>query len=301
MMKKIKSAHCFTLLEMLLAMALLSIIMFTLLSMMTQTQKAVSTGVSKMNASEDARLVLNMMEADLNCMDFVKAKQLNQDQSGTKQRGNCRILEVACAKDKGGKPMDEDLGKDGSREVVMRICTRRKDIVPKNEYYRITYLWGEPEVPADIGDSVKDSKSSNYDPAYLSDKCLIMRVEKWNEDYEPKNNNVYDDNGWVLHGDERVLLTNVADVSTCGYLCDDQDEMEGYYSQVVISLALVDDQTKQMGHHGPDDVEIGFNKNIESKIKKTLGDDAYEARLLRYTRSVFIDLSAAATTGSASN
>lgn len=60
----------FTILEMLVALGLLSVIMFSLLSMLDQSQKAMEKGVSQMDVMEEARTVLDQIENHVVCVDY---------------------------------------------------------------------------------------------------------------------------------------------------------------------------------------------------------------------------------------
>ncbi len=60
----------FTVLEMMMAMTLLAIVMFVLISIMDQSQKIVTSGISKINVFEDARSVLDLIENDFACVEF---------------------------------------------------------------------------------------------------------------------------------------------------------------------------------------------------------------------------------------
>lgn len=73
MKKMILKKHPFTILEILVAMGLLSVIMYSLLSILDQSQKAMSIGVSLMSVTEDARVVLDQIENDITCIDYQNA------------------------------------------------------------------------------------------------------------------------------------------------------------------------------------------------------------------------------------
>ena len=64
-MKNNKTKRYFTVLEMLIAMGLLSVIMFTLLSMLDQSQNVMTRGVSQLNVVDEARVVLDQIENDI--------------------------------------------------------------------------------------------------------------------------------------------------------------------------------------------------------------------------------------------
>lgn len=72
-MKNKRSKKYFTVLEMLIAMGLLSVIMFSLLSMLDQSQKAMSKGMSRLNVTDEARIVLDQIENDITCIDYKNA------------------------------------------------------------------------------------------------------------------------------------------------------------------------------------------------------------------------------------
>lgn len=73
-MKNNKTKRYFTVLEMLIAMGLLSVIMFTLLSMLDQSQNVMTRGVSQLNVVDEARVVLDQIENDITCVDYKNAK-----------------------------------------------------------------------------------------------------------------------------------------------------------------------------------------------------------------------------------
>lgn len=83
MKKTTLKKHQFTILEILVAMGLLSVIMYSLLSILDQSQKAMSVGVSLMSVTEDARVVLDQLENDITCIDYqsaiLKDKRPNDD------------------------------------------------------------------------------------------------------------------------------------------------------------------------------------------------------------------------------
>lgn len=75
----LKRKFSFTILEMLMATGLLSLIVYSLLSMLNQTQKTTSLGISKMNIFEDARTVIGIIETDIGAADFFTDKGDNYD------------------------------------------------------------------------------------------------------------------------------------------------------------------------------------------------------------------------------
>lgn len=70
MKKKRDTKHPFTVLELLIAMSLLSIMVYSLTLLMNQSQRAMSLGVGKMDAFEELRLALDQMENDLNSINI---------------------------------------------------------------------------------------------------------------------------------------------------------------------------------------------------------------------------------------
>lgn len=67
----------FTILEMLVALGLLSVIMFSLISMLDQSQKAMDKGVSQMDVVEEARTVLDQIENNIACINYKDAVQID--------------------------------------------------------------------------------------------------------------------------------------------------------------------------------------------------------------------------------
>ena len=67
---KFLNQRSFTILEMLVALGLLSVIMFSLLSMLDQSQKAMEKGVSQMDVMEEARTVLDQIKNHVICVDY---------------------------------------------------------------------------------------------------------------------------------------------------------------------------------------------------------------------------------------
>lgn len=73
MKKNLLKIRAFTILELLVAMGLLSVIMFALTEMLDQSQKSMRLGVSKMDVVEEARIVLDQIENDITCLDYKSA------------------------------------------------------------------------------------------------------------------------------------------------------------------------------------------------------------------------------------
>ena len=91
----LKRKFSFTILEMLMATGLLSLIVYSLLSMLNQTQKTTSLGISKMNIFEDARTVIGIIETDIGAADFFTDKGDNYDNNDViKIEDNGETLEV---------------------------------------------------------------------------------------------------------------------------------------------------------------------------------------------------------------
>ncbi len=72
-MKMKKSKKYFTVLEMLTAMSLLSVIMYALLSMLDQSQSAMNKGMSRLSVTDEARSVLDQIENDITCVAYQDA------------------------------------------------------------------------------------------------------------------------------------------------------------------------------------------------------------------------------------
>ena len=68
-MKKICMKRSFTLIEMLIAMSLLSVIMYVMVVLLEQTNRAASGSTAKMKVCEDARLLLDRIQNDITNMD----------------------------------------------------------------------------------------------------------------------------------------------------------------------------------------------------------------------------------------
>lgn len=90
MKKMILKKRRFTVLEMMVSMGLLSVIMFALLSMLDQSQRAMTTGVSKMEVTEEARIVLDQLENDITCVDYLSADKKLRDMSETHRISNLK-------------------------------------------------------------------------------------------------------------------------------------------------------------------------------------------------------------------
>lgn len=91
----LKRKFSFTILEMLMATGLLSLIVYSLLSMLNQTQKTTSLGISKMNIFEDARTVIGIIETDIGAADFFTDKGDKYDNDDViKIKNNGETLEV---------------------------------------------------------------------------------------------------------------------------------------------------------------------------------------------------------------
>lgn len=96
-MLKRKLKRSFTVVEMMVALILFSVIMFILLSLMTQSQNIMQRGVSKANAFEDAMLVLNRIGDDLACADFsLETSEAYLDTDGDIQFSTLSVQENKC-------------------------------------------------------------------------------------------------------------------------------------------------------------------------------------------------------------
>lgn len=79
MKNKLTPRHPFTVLEMIVATGLLSVILFTLLSMLDISQKTMERGVSNLGVVEDARLALDLIEDHVTCVDYAGYIEKNPD------------------------------------------------------------------------------------------------------------------------------------------------------------------------------------------------------------------------------
>lgn len=79
MIKKVSSRHPFTILEMIVATGLLSVILFTLLSMLDISQKTMERGVSTLGVMDEARAVLDMIESHVTCVDYASYIEKNPE------------------------------------------------------------------------------------------------------------------------------------------------------------------------------------------------------------------------------
>lgn len=87
----------FTVVEMMVALVLFSVIMVILLSLMTQSQNIMQRGVSKANAFEDATLVLNRMADDFTCADFsLETDPIYFNESGEIQYSTIVVTRDTC-------------------------------------------------------------------------------------------------------------------------------------------------------------------------------------------------------------
>ncbi len=284
MVKTMKLKRHFTLLEMLLAMGLLSLIMYSLLSMLSQTQKSMTVGVSKMNASEDARLALNMMESDLSCIDYSTADDMQMNYKD--------VLTDLQDSDDGQLRKDDE-----GRQILFQVCCRREDAYGR--FTRITYVFGKPKRPLGMGAAGGDSGDASF---YTDDNqsCLIMKQEVWNMERGLDNSGNYKEDGWEDYG-ERILLTNLVDAYAYGEKADGPG-VEGCFEKVTISLALMDEQTRQLGFRSAKDAKASYiSEKVKKNIEKSIGREALEHRLLRFTRAVYIDLSVKEKLGAGSN
>jgi len=85
--------HSFTLIEMLVAMALLAMIMIALVSLLDQTQKAMTQGVSQMEASEDIQIAMDRIERDLsNLLVLSKRKAWTSNNAATISASNGKLV-----------------------------------------------------------------------------------------------------------------------------------------------------------------------------------------------------------------
>ncbi|MBE6407633.1 MAG: hypothetical protein E7038_03405 [Lentisphaerae bacterium] len=160
-MKKMKICR-FTILEMLVAMGLLSVIMFALLSMLDQSQKAMTKGVSQMDVVEEARAVLDQIENDVTCVDYKNAVEKDRRSNDPLQFALNNVL----------------VTKDGSLELY----TTRAGRLPR--FCKVLYRKSGHNL-------IMETKT--YDEKYHSwveetDRTLLTNVLAFNVDVERYSN-----------------------------------------------------------------------------------------------------------------
>ncbi len=265
-----KQIRRFTLLEMLMAMGLLSLIMYSLLSMLGQTQKAMSIGISKINGSEDARLVLNMIESDLQCIDFNTAESMGMQQGAVNSPERNQVLFLG-----DGTKTDHD----GDIILISMCCTREGT---GGQFGKVVY-------------AVRDT---DEEP-----NRLIMKQAVWDsKNYRNPSNGDPDGTpgstgGWDWEDEPAVLLTNLAFdnnkplAKVEGISGPGGDKYKGHYAKISVALALMDEYTVQRGTTYSVKNGKVVSTFSRSSLEKKMDDDAVKARLMRFTRTMFIDLS----------
>lgn len=93
---RFKKKRSFTVVEMMVALILFSVIMFVLLSLMTQAQNIMRRGVSKANVFEDAMIVLNRIGDDLSCADFTLETEEAYFKNGTPHLSTLEVEPNKC-------------------------------------------------------------------------------------------------------------------------------------------------------------------------------------------------------------
>lgn len=235
-MKNNKTKRYFTVLEMLIAMGLLSVIMFTLLSMLDQSQNVMTRGVSQLNVVDEARVVLDQIENDITCVDYKNAK--------LKDSHNV------------SRPQEDVLVKTSRGFMVYTSRPGRLPLLCKISYEKVGYK-------------------------------LVVKTKTYDEKNKswvtPENE---DDNG-------RTLLTNVLafNVHIEPYDIESEDDKNkdkyNYPKKVTVELKLIDDETRRLGYSNIEDKK---NKPInEEKIKKKIGEAAFEARAARFSRIISLE------------
>lgn len=171
-MKNKRSKKYFTVLEMLIAMGLLSVIMFTLLSMLDQSQKAMTKGVSRLNVVEEARVVLDQIENDITCVDYAEA--VLKDPLRVKKPQD-DVLFVA----NGGESLTVYTTRTGSLPILCRVTYEKRG-------YNLHVITKE----YDMADkSFKTPKNEDPDKGrILLTNVLAFKVHVWKYDNLGKEN-----------------------------------------------------------------------------------------------------------------
>lgn len=202
---KFKSKRCFTVVEMMVALTLFSVIMFILLSLMTQSQNIMQRGTSKANVYEDAMMILNRMGDDLTCADFsLETDDAYLDSEGYVQfstiaaePNKCTILtrryegtSILCK-------VEYELTDNKLRERVYKFDTSRNDfsntpssnetlldnvvafdVIASNRTYEEQD--SDTEIKPDKAKVTFDTVDNEYHPFYVTVRIVLMDDETRN-------------------------------------------------------------------------------------------------------------------------
>lgn len=152
----LKRKFSFTILEMLMATGLLSLIVYSLLSMLNQTQKTTSLGISKMNIFEDARTVIGIIETDIGAADFFT--------------------------DKGNKYDNDDVIKIKNDGETLEVLTKRMGTL--DQLCRVVYSYNKSKytLTMEVYRWIEDDLAFERNPSHKA--ILLKNVAKFKIDQE---------------------------------------------------------------------------------------------------------------------
>lgn len=257
--KKIRKRRPFTVLEMLVSMALLSIIVYSLSLLMNQSQKAMNLGVSKMDAFEELSMALDQMEDSLNNID---------------------VKSWRTSKDAGEKVGDKELQSSAlicGNDSFTVYVTRQKEQGPELHEIRYSLVKIEDEHGETLSPGLKNlnvfERKVGGDPGSPDDD---------NNEGDTILTNVKDFKVMTPGGTFEAKRTDL----------NGNTITEEYPRMVVLELAVLDSNTANLGKDmgKPEDINL-------TRIKKALGDSGsnektLEHRLKRLVRAVTLDVSA---------
>lgn len=249
---KFKSKNYFTVVEMMVALILFSVIMFILLSLMTQSQNIMQRGTSKANVFEDAMMVLNRMGDDLTCADFsleTSAEYLDSDgkirfSAITSEPSKCTIL-------------------TRRYEGTSMLCKVEYE-VKNNRLVERVYKFES---------SRNDFSNEPASEEELLDNIVAFDVIASDASYENQ-----EDGENAINPDKARVNFDTVD-----------DEHHPLY--VTIRLVLMDDETRNIGITQQDASDPNYSPS-PGDIRSRIGTDMFNARLRVLTRTVTLNLNA---------
>ncbi len=256
----------FTVLEMLVAMALLSIILYSLVMMLDQTQKTMEVGLNKITVAEQARLILDMMENDLNTVDIKTTKTFGDETVGWLEVGKV-------SSHKGAFSINSADSKGIAGGEAFRVFSTRTSTIPM--FCMITYYWHDYRL------YTRTVEQPNLRGATKQQTLLFS-------EYESDDRNAVNE----------LLMDGVYIFRVTGTLSDDEldtDAERDVYDAVTIEVGILDDTTLRLGwtaDNNPSVKDYDPQKAIARIEGMTNGKKLLEERCHRFSRRIFLNLEA---------
>lgn len=249
---KSKQKRPFTIVEMMVALILFSVIMAVLLSLMTQSQNIVQRGISKANVYEDATMVLNRMADDFICADF----SLETDPAYLDEGGYIQYSTIVTEQDK------------------CTILTRRYDN-GTSVLCKVVYELNKNDCT--LKETVYNYRTSDFNTAPASRETLLNNVIEFNVIAGNKTFEDQDEASTQVDPNEAKAFFDTAD----------GDGFHPFY--VTIRLVLMDEETRKIGIKQADANNPNYSPSA-SDIRSKIGADKLDARLRVLTRTVSLNL-----------